>query len=177
MQNTPFPGQVSPSPLQLGKAGTEKGGPGDPGVARSQANAWESDHAPWPYCLICRAAEERMNPPPRPRGFGAGTPGFHRGLCRGGGGHYNLKPRRARLELPSKQPIVPSAPSSSPLCSPQRCSPPPPPLRVPKMGSRCHRWSKSDLTWRIQGWQRGRFRSAAGSRAECFINRRPLIKR
>lgn len=160
-----LPAQVSPSPLRLGKAGTEKGGTGAQGTSRSQTNGWESDHAPRPYCLVGsrRAAVERRKHPP---------PGSARALSRfpprpvpGRRGHRNPKPRRARLELLSKQAIVPSAPSSSPPCSPPALPPPP---RVPKMGSRCHRWSKSDLTWRIQGWQRGRFRSAARCRAECL---------
>lgn len=68
--------QVSPSPVWLGKAGTEKGGTSTLGAARSDINVWESDLACQLYCFM---GSWRANEPRTP-GFGAGTLVSYSGL-------------------------------------------------------------------------------------------------
>ena len=169
-----LPAQVSPSPLRLGKAGTEKGGTGAQGTSRSQTNGWESDHAPRPYCLVGsrRAAVERRKHPP---------PGSARALSRfppravpGRRGHRNPKPRRARLELPSKQAIVPSAPSSSPPCSPPR---PPHPPAGPQNGFKVSPLEQIGFNVEDTGLAARALPFRGPVSGRVFINRRPLIKR
>lgn len=114
-----------------------------PGFAKP-ALAWESRYRErWHGCPgRCEVSDKCVGIPPRssallfyrkPKREWTTRPRVRRGHSRfppraepGRGGHWDLQPWRARLELPSKQLIVPSAPSSSPLCSP------PPPSGSPK---------------------------------------------